>query len=514
MPHGAPKEANIKTFFLNAANVSEEELEKIVEEKFPIFKQDRSAWADRPGTNPALRQIGLRESKFYSSISEEDPRNFVHLLANDEMREAATQGLFDKINEQTFESSLKDMANLVNTISFLGADGALKIDQQQELKSIIGRIRTNFEDGVSNVELIEEFKKNFTGKFSDELQHNIDALIKVMESIDLTDVQKAAIYDEIKAKSKAATGGALKNLGGSLNSAITSAGSIKLSSGKYGDVSSLIQMMASSANTTSADLMQGYFEAWKGRNPEKAKLPHLEARKAFLDEFLGESFQETVEKFFKALDENNGTNLSPVVKRLLEQMDAGQAHVLKEVAQNINDQIEAINREIELSKKKRAGRYPAQDIKDTLKELGISEKDYAANPELRSEVGKYRYAKERRREEEMKSSFRDRYTDLRDQWVRQSYGDKIADKIAARREAADIKGDGLTLNEVEISDAIVELQHALRNMEALKAMRPQNDIIYTNELARKRRMAVKRGSPQRRLMERRHQANKQDTDDD
>ena len=486
----------------------QETLEAMTEALFPEFKEDRSAWVDKPGTPKSAPPRGAFSNRIFKEIGEEDASLYRNLWGKNQLKMIQPL-LFSKAQNRAFKDIQTELIEKVGEMAgkHLSELGSINIDKLQN-----GITQLKLGD---TKEAVAELEKQFDKEYSDELKQELKELFDILKSLDLTPTELEANMKEINDRIKSVTKDTLKNIGSAIVGMSKSIGGKNVTQGDYGDVSNVLKLMAEANGTSVVELLQAKQADWKEGNPDKVFASALAEREAFLEDFLGDNFINEVELFFRALDKANNTNFTPEMMKAMRSMKQIRKDALLDLAKTIQEDTKSIFAASAESAAKRRGAYNA-DVAATqaiMKKYGLKAEDLK-DPDIYKTVHEAVIADKDARRESMMTSFRGRYTDLKDQWARQAYGDKIADKIASRREAAEMKGAGLTRGEAATSDALVELQHALRNMEALKAMRPQNDIIYTNELARKRRMAVKRGGPQRRLMERRHQADKQDADDD
>lgn len=465
----------------------QETLEAMTEALFPEFKEDRSVWVDKPGTPKSAPPRGAFSNRIFKEIGEEDASLYRNLWGKDELKRIQPV-LFSKAQNRAFKDIQIELIGKVGEMAekHLSELGAINIDK---LQNGIAQLKLG-----NTKEAVADLEKQFDIEFSDELKQELKELFDILKSLDLTPTELEANMKEINDRIKSVTKDTLKNIGSAIVGMSKSIGGKNVTQGDYGDVSNVLKLMAEANGTSVVELLQAKQAEWKEGNPNKVFASALAEREAFLEDFFGDNFINEIELFFRALDKANNTNFTPEMMKVMRSMKQIRKDALLDLAKTIQEDTKSVFAASAESAAKRRGAYNA-DVAATqaiMKKYGLKPEDLK-DPDIYKTVHEAVIADKDARRESMMTSFRGRYTDLKDQWMRQAYGDKIADKIASRREAADIKGDGLTRNEVEISDAIVELQHALRNMDALKAIKPQNDIVYTNELARKRRMAVKRG---------------------
>ena len=108
-------------------------------------------------------------------------------------------------------------------------------------------------------------------------------------------------------------------------------------------------------------------------------------------------------------------------------------------------------------------------------------------------AGKIFSSLRKKQHDTMKKSLKELFNDVQGQFDEWTLGEKEAEKKRTVEAYKKQYGKSWTLDAEDATNRLIDLKYAMRDAESNLSTFAKNDIIYTNELARKRRLAGRRG---------------------
>jgi len=464
-------------YYWRQADLSWDEADRRTEELHPEWKDDRSAWVKtddkkEADAKPARRALLHRMLK---DIRKEPSYLFANVFGEDE--DIISQSLFDLSKTEAFTDAYAEAARLLDGLS----------SNKELMQGDIGALYQGIADISSGIgdtsSMVKQLEAKFKRDFTEDTKKELEAFFAILRGLDLTDAETKTAMNEVKEKIRESTKEALKSLDSSLQSLATSSGDVKLDSKRFGNVTSLVKMMAGLRGESMREMLSGEHKKWRSSLGGKTFESLIEERDAFLEYFLGEAFEDFVGDFFGKIDSLNGTHTANEAGRILRALGGAKREAMVDLAKSIEKDAKSLERDI---KKTVDGK--ADLLGDTLLKYGITREEYDTDATVRKAVDRSVSAQtalqEAQGDARAKASIASRAEAAQRQYERLTLDEVTAEKLDARRSLQKEKGRDLTTDEAEMSDKLVELSHALQEAGA-NIMNTQRDIIHTNELARK-----------------------------